>query len=213
MSRESPPIFVLCGVPLCVFSLLLGGCSSSPKNAEFPVARETLSESAVAPVAENLTMPITQLSRTDVTQTVEAGLSRFLSNFVTEGVVDEYGKFQGFRLIRYHEPQKFRGLGLAYGDVITAINGQVIERPEQAYAVFITLKTAPSLDISYLRNGRPMQLSLPIVAGADGPAEVEAPSGAQPQKGEGAVDQPTAQQPAAQASPSTPAPASPPGSD
>jgi hypothetical protein len=46
---------------------------------------------------------------------------------------------------------------------VTRINEQPIERPGEAYAVFVGLKTAPRLDIEYLRGGRPMRLSLPIV--------------------------------------------------
>lgn len=112
--------------------------------------------------AETVVAPITELSRAEVRATVDAGLGKFFQKVELEGVV-ESGEFRGFRILRFTEPAEWRGVGLLAGDVVQRINGQSIERPEQAFAVFASLKTAPSLDVTYSRGGKAMQLSLPIV--------------------------------------------------
>ena len=67
---------------------------------------------------------------------------------------------------------------LKVGDVVKKVNEQPIERPEQAYAVFASLKTASNLDVSYERDGKPMRLSLPIVDKGTPPAPSAAPAAA-----------------------------------
>jgi S1-C subfamily serine protease len=116
-------------------------------------------------------MPIIELDRRDVVATVDAGLGRFLAEFLTEPALNARGEFEGFRIVRVTDPQKFRGLGIGPGDVVRSINGQPIERPGQAYEAFVALKSAESLDIDYTRSGRPMRLSLPIVGVATPTAE------------------------------------------
>ena len=117
----------------------------------------------VAPVIENVQTPITELQREDVVKTVDAGLGSFLQSFQTEASLNQEGEFEGFRIVRIVDRERFRGLGIGAGDVVTSINGQSIERPMQAYAVFMSLKTAELLEIDYLRAGRKMRLSLPIL--------------------------------------------------
>jgi S1-C subfamily serine protease len=123
-------------------------------------------ESLAAPPIENVQAPITQLERQDVVETVDAGLGAFLQDFSTEPSLTPEGEFVGFKIVRIHDRKKYEGLGIGPGDVVTSINGRPIERPTQAYAAFVSLKTAQSLDIEYLRGGRVMRLSLPIVGEA-----------------------------------------------
>jgi hypothetical protein len=108
---------------------------------------------------------------------VDAGLGRFLGNFSTEPAFDKDEQFEGFRIVRIRNPEMFRGLGLGRGDVITRINEKPIESPPQAYEAFVSLKTAASLDIDYLRGGRSMRLSLPIVGEAPAAAPQSAKTG------------------------------------
>lgn len=121
-----------------------------------------------APVLESVDMPLTELTRDEVTQVVEAGLGRFLQTVELEESLKD-GQFEGFRIVRFHRPEQWRGVGLLVGDVVTRINDAPIERPEQAYAVFVSLKTASALEVAYLRDGRPMRLSLPIVGPSPAP--------------------------------------------
>jgi hypothetical protein len=127
---------------------------------------------------ESVDVPLTQLERADVVATVDAGLGAFLQEVeVRASMVD--GAFQGFEIVRFDKPDRWRGVGLLPGDVIVRINDQPIERPEQAYAAFAALKSAPALEVSYLRQDRAMRLSLPIVGEApSAPAPASAPASA-----------------------------------
>lgn len=142
----------------------LGACGGSQSDAESPlVAEARLRDTGPERPGETVAQPISELSREEVDRTVDAGLGQFLQGIEVSAVVEEE-KFRGFRIERFHEPEKFRGVGLLVGDVVTAINGQAIETPEQAYTVFASLKTAERIDVSYLRAGHSMQLSLPIIS-------------------------------------------------
>lgn len=115
-----------------------------------------------APVLESVDTPITELERAKVAAAIDAGFGAFLQRVEVEASLKE-GRFEGFRIVRFAVPEDWRGVGLLVGDVITSINDQPIERPEQAHAVFVSLRTAKVLEVSYLRVGKPMRLSLPIV--------------------------------------------------
>lgn len=122
-----------------------------------------------API-ETVDMPLTRLSRSRVNQVVDEGLGRFLQEVTVESSLQE-GRFQGFRIVGFRDPEAWRGTGLMPGDVILAINDMPIERPEQAYAAFASLKTADRLEVAYVRDGTEMRLSLPIVDTSTGGAE------------------------------------------
>lgn len=128
--------------------------------------------------AESIATPLTELSRKQVAETVDQGFARFLSRVELAAVI-ENGKFRGFRIVRFTQRKEWEGTGLLPGDVILSVADQPIERPEQAFAVFTSLRTAERLEVSYERDGRPMRLSLPIVGAAE-PAS-PAPAAAPPQ--------------------------------
>lgn len=149
----------------------LAGCGQ-PKEAEDPHVVQSAglpAAAAASPVLESVETPLTQLERVDVVRVVDAGLGSFLGELELAASVSGE-KFEGFRIVRFKSPSKWRGVGLLPGDVVQSINDQPIERPEQAHAVFASLRSAPALEVSYLRGGRPMRLSLPIVGPALGPA-------------------------------------------
>ena len=164
--RLNPPLILL-------LTSLLAGCGGS-RAQEPDVVVKPPEMSATAPaVVESVHQPLTQLERSDVSETVEAGLGRFLQEVELEESLDE-GKFEGFRIVRFRDPKQWVGVGLHVGDIIVSINDSPIERPEQAYAVFVSLKSADALEVSYLRDGQAMRLSLPIVG--DAPASSESAS-------------------------------------
>lgn len=159
--------------------LLLGalGCGRT-KEAEDPTVVHSagLSDApAPAPVIESVDTPLTELQRAQVVKAIDDGLGKFLQTVELEASLDS-GKFQGFRIVRFTVPEDWRGVGLLPGDVVTSINDQPIERPEQAHAAFVALRTAPALEVSYLRGDRPMRLSLPIVGPSPEPAASAAPA-------------------------------------
>ncbi len=114
------------------------------------------------PPAQSVATPVTELSRADVVAVVDAGLGRFLQDLEVKAELKE-GKFVGFRIIRIGNVERFRGVGLEPGDVVTQVNGQSVEREGDAYQTFQSLKSAPYLEVDYLRHGEKMRLSLPIV--------------------------------------------------
>lgn len=147
------------------------------KEAEEPrVLLDTHSSPALPAVEESVDVPLTELSRKDVVETVDAGLGTFLQQVEVEAVVDE-GVFHGFRIVRFREPARWSGVGLLPGDVILRVNGAAIERPDQAHQVFSSLKTAAALELDYERGGQAMRLALPIVGeAAPAPAPPVAPA-------------------------------------
>ncbi len=160
----------------------VSGCGGSQKEIDsahlFP--DEGLHEDSTSnPPSEMVAAPVTDLARPKVSATVDAGFGRFLQGVEVEASVIE-GKFQGFRIVRFVHPEDWQGVGLLPGDVVTRVNEQPIERPEQAYAVFASLKTAKSVDVAYTRDGHPMRLSLPILEAPPAPVAPATPAAVAP---------------------------------
>lgn len=141
---------------LLLCSLSLGvGCGGGP--GELPTLPP-----GVEPVYEP---PATagQLPRAQVVAVVDAGLGRFLEGVEAEPVV-QGGRFIGFRLITlYPADERFADLDLRPQDIITRVNGQSIEKPDQAFQVFDSLRVASQLAIEYLRGSERRELRFDIV--------------------------------------------------
>jgi len=104
-----------------------------------------------------------EISRAALTPVLEAGLGRFLQGVLTSPALDD-GHFVGFRLERlYPEDERFRGIDLGPGDTILRVNGQSVERPEQALSVWNSLRVASELWIEYLRDGQRRELRFAII--------------------------------------------------
>jgi C-terminal processing protease CtpA/Prc len=162
--RGCPVWWPIVGATTVLLLVSCGGKSAGAQSGALsPVEHQDLAQdSAYAPM-ESVPTPITQLDRRDVVAAVDAGLGRFLQKFEIEPSLTERGEFTGFRIVRIVDPAPFTGLGIGPGDVVTSINQQPIERPNEAYEAFVSLRAADSLEIDYLRGGRLMRLSLPII--------------------------------------------------
>ncbi len=99
------------------------------------------------------------IEREGLVAIVDQGLGRFLQHVQLEPAVAN-GKFGGFRVAALDPAWK--GAGLESGDVITRLNGQPIERPEQAMAAFESLRTASEVKVELMRDGTPANLSFRI---------------------------------------------------
>ncbi len=165
-----------------------GGSSAKPPEAPLISVEQERAKAEVPPAS--LPEVPTTLERVDVDQVVDAGLGRFLQNVSVEPSLVE-GRFQGFRIVEIRPPEAFHGVDLKVGDVVTRINDMPIERPQQAYDAFVSLKQANALVVSFIRGGKPRELTLPIVG-----APSEAPAAPAP-----------APAPAAQGAAKAPAPA------
>lgn len=86
------------------------------------------------------------------------GISQLLSS---ARIVPHYadGSMQGMRVDSIKADSVFQKVGLQNGDVITEVNGIVIDRPEATSAVFDEFATAETIDIAALRGGSPVKLS------------------------------------------------------
>lgn len=144
---------------VCLFLLGCGGAARAPAavpTAEAPVAEDlAASEPAVAPSSG--------LRRAELEAILDAGLGRFLQGVETEPHLEE-GRFVGFRLRKlYPNDPRFASGPIQPGDTIVRVNGEPIERPEQALRVWQSLRVASELWIQYLRDGKAAELRVAII--------------------------------------------------
>jgi general secretion pathway protein C len=72
------------------------------------------------------------------------------------------GKGSGFTLQEIEPGSVFEDLGLEDGDQLTAIDGRQLENPAEAVGLLSTIQTRSSVDITVMRDGRPVQLHYDI---------------------------------------------------
>jgi type II secretion system protein C len=68
------------------------------------------------------------------------------------------GSAHGFRLSQIQPGSIFQQIGLEDGDILTGAQGQTVNDPMGAMALFNSLRSSPSISLSLIRNGSPMQL-------------------------------------------------------
>lgn len=69
------------------------------------------------------------------------------------------GDFLGYQIRPRGEPELVEALGLQSGDIVTAINGVQLDKPEKGLVAARKLLNASSIDLQIQRNGRPMQIN------------------------------------------------------
>jgi type II secretion system protein C len=74
----------------------------------------------------------------------------------------EDGSSNGFRLSEIQPGSIFQEIGLLDGDIITGAQGQTVNDPMKAMALLSSLRNSPSINLSVLRNGSPVQLHYTI---------------------------------------------------
>ena len=72
-------------------------------------------------------------------------------------------RFQGW-LIKslYPGDACYQDIDLRSGDVVQKVNGKSIEKPEQAFDVAESLRTAPAIVVDFLRGGKPQRITIAI---------------------------------------------------
>jgi type II secretory pathway component PulC len=72
-------------------------------------------------------------------------------------------RFQGW-LIKsiYPGDPCYQEIDLRGGDVVQKVNGKSIEKPEQAFDVAESLRTAPAIVVEFLREGKPQRITITI---------------------------------------------------
>ena len=103
------------------------------------------------------------LRRTALVRLIEAGLPRWMQGVEGDRALSNR-RFQGW-LIKslYPGDPCYHDIDLRRGDVVQKVNGKSIEKPEQAFDVAESLKTAPAIVVDFLREGKPQRLTLAIV--------------------------------------------------
>ena len=76
--------------------------------------------------------------------------------------VQESGKFLGYRLQPGSDVVLFQRLGLEPGDLVTAVNGVILDNPAKGEEAVKALATASQLQLAITRNGESKTLSFPI---------------------------------------------------
>lgn len=85
-----------------------------------------------------------------------------VSNVLRPQVVLVDGRQRGFRVFPGPNRQAFNKLGLRPGDLVTAINGTVLDDPSVANSVFGTLSTSPNAHVTVMRDGRQQDLVINV---------------------------------------------------
>jgi len=102
------------------------------------------------------------LRRTSLVRLIEAGLPRWMQGVEGDRALANH-RFQGW-LVKslYPGDPCYQEIDLRRGDVVQKVNGKSIEKPEQAFDVAQSLKTAPAIVVDFLREGKPQRISITI---------------------------------------------------
>jgi membrane-associated protease RseP (regulator of RpoE activity) len=82
----------------------------------------------------------------------------------TEEVIRQ-NKFVGWRLVAF--PAEWDASGLQPGDVITDVNGTVLEKPDDLWTTWLAVADASEVRIAYERDGKPSATVLTILGTAN----------------------------------------------
>jgi S1-C subfamily serine protease len=102
------------------------------------------------------------LGRASLVRVIDAGLPRWLQGVAGDRMLANH-RFAGW-LVKslYPGDPCYQDVDLRQGDVVQKVNGKSIEKPEQAFDVAESLRTAPAIVVEYLRDGKPRQFTISI---------------------------------------------------
>lgn len=87
-----------------------------------------------------------------------------MTDFVSISPAMENGELIGYRLQAGQQPELFRQSGFQNGDLAVAINGYDLTDMQQAMEFSNQLTTLTRADISIVRDGQPMQMSIELTS-------------------------------------------------
>jgi type II secretory pathway component PulC len=145
-------------IAICALTGACGGAAEQTAVAETDIASEYASMEV-----ETIQDPVEPgtISRRDLDELLAHGPAPILAMVLTEPH-RRAGRFVGFRIVAFPAGDP-TAVDLRTGDVILAINGRRIERPEHYFEVFEALKTADEIELRLEREGRDQTLTYPIV--------------------------------------------------
>ncbi len=142
--------------PVLACAALVAACGSSPNVPA--AAPQPAAPVAAAPAP----LPPGHLRRSDLLATLSSGLGAFLARVEVEPTVAG-NKFHGWRVVSLPgDTPEWKSVELAPGDVVTAVNGLPVERPEQALVAWQSLALAPELRLACERQGQPREVTWKI---------------------------------------------------
>ena len=162
MRRPTPPVILALSTLFVLFGCggAVAGQAARTHTAVAPPPTAAGEETTGAAVAGRGT-----IARAELAAVLDGGLGRFLGRVETEPA-RENGQFVGFRVVSLEgalAADDATGSGVRAGDVVVRVNGQIIERPEQALVVWEGLRVASTLAIEYLRAGQRREARFEIV--------------------------------------------------
>ena len=143
---------------LAALAIGCGATASQTEIVETDISTQIESTASEVPVAAT---PPGTIARGQLDELLAGGPAPILALVETEPY-RERGRFVGFRIVAFPQGDP-TGIDLRAGDVILAVNGHRIERPEHYFEVFEALKTAEQLSFDLKRDGAKQQLVYPIV--------------------------------------------------
>ena len=100
--------------------------------------------------------------RSALIRLIDAGLPRWMQGVEGDRALANH-RFQGW-LIKslYPDDPCYQDIDLHRGDIVQKVNGKSIEKPEQAFDVVQSLKTAPAIVVEFVRDGKPQRFTIAI---------------------------------------------------
>ena len=102
------------------------------------------------------------LRRAALVRLIDAGLPRWMRGVEGDRMLANH-RFQGW-LVKslYPSDPCYQDIDLRPGDVVQKVNGRSVEKPEQAFDVAESLRTAPAIVVEFLREGKTQRITIAI---------------------------------------------------
>jgi hypothetical protein len=162
--------------PLFVAAALAAGCSSTPEPA-FPEDGAAAKADQAVPEKAEEKLPKGTVARASVDHVLVRGPAFVLGKVETEEVLRQ-NKFVGWRLVAF--PADWDTTGLQPGDVVTGVNGQTLERPDDLWDLWVKLADATEIKIDFERDGKPASTVVKIQGAPDASTKTALANGTTP---------------------------------
>lgn len=140
-----------------VVAAFIVGCSGAQDQQTTPTEDDGATESPLQPDVESMTGSLSRQHLVDVLGRSAGDVLR-LVELEPEA---EGGRFIGWRLASLPSTAP-DWLDLHVGDVVTAVNGMSVERPEDAQQIWEILQVASEVRIDLTRSGERHSLRIPV---------------------------------------------------
>jgi len=133
-----------------------------PRAASLSPRREPLEPPSPPPSDASAGIRVGTIDRAVLVTVLDRGPGEFLRQLEVTSAMDG-DQFIGWRLVQLLDPRSsLSTLDLAAGDILLALNGAPLSRPEQLMTVWESLRSANSLTCDLLRGQTRFQLSFTI---------------------------------------------------